>query len=116
MRRWMRRGGAAQVVLAIGVLGLLFGARTPKLSPGQQINVLRMQIVRTTRNLDAARDVGLVQEEEYQEARAKLLRAVKRYNILVRNFKRYKQVARTDQQEVVALLLAVGRAVKEESP
>lgn len=114
-RRGFRRGEAVTILVGATLIGLLGFAfrKKPKLSAGQQINVLRMRIVATARNIKEAHELKILDDAAYKGAREKVVNASKRFNTLVRRYKQYGTFARSEKQQVVALLIAALKTTRE---
>lgn len=114
-RRGGRWGEAAAILIGVSLLGLLaFGLKKkPRLSAGQQINVLRMRIAQTARNIKEAHDLKILDDVGYTRAQEKVVSAAKRFNTLVRGYKTYGRIDRATQQQVVAILAAAIQITKE---
>lgn len=112
--RWGCRGDAVAVIIGVSLLGLLLtGAKTPRLSPAQHLNVLSMKIVMTARNIEDARRLEIIDEVAYTRAKKQVAEAVSTYNTLVGKYQAYGTVARSERLQVVAMLVAAAQTVKE---
>jgi hypothetical protein len=115
MRRWARRGDVAAVLIGVTLItGLIFAKKRKRLPPAKQITVLRMDIARTAKNIEMAFSKGLIDQAVYTGARTRVLKAKSVYNELLANFKRYGSIARSERQQVVALLASAARTVRDE--
>jgi hypothetical protein len=113
-RRKMRLGEATAYIIGVAIIGLIgLASRKPKLSPGQQLNVLRMKIVRVARDVREAHELKILDDAGYTRAKEKIAKASRGFNTLVRKYNRYGKIARSEKQQVVALLVAAVQATRE---
>lgn len=90
------------------VMALIPGfGRRPRLTPDQQLSVLRMQIVKTAQDVEAAHDIGLTSKTQYTGSKKIVLKAVRSYNSILKRFKRYGHVARSEKQQLLILLASI---------
>ncbi|KPK66745.1 MAG: hypothetical protein AMS21_00905 [Gemmatimonas sp. SG8_38_2] len=124
--RCNRRGGVEAVALGLSLLAsvLIFG-KARKASPSRQLSVLRMRIVQTAKDVEAI-NVALLMDKDrtveqrkkdqtlYIESKNRVLKATRIYNKMRGDYAKLKKFARSDREQVVALLVATARAFTSE--
>jgi hypothetical protein len=113
-------------MIGVSLIGTLFLMRKARrLSPGKQISVLRSQIVRTAKDVEAYHQLCLTDtkrtveqksrdEALYTRMKNRVMGAVRVYNGIVKRYERYGKFARSERQQVVAALAATARTAAVE--
>jgi len=85
-----------------------------KLTAEDYVKLLRLEIVRAAKFVEAAHEDGLISDSRYESSKIAVLKATRYYNAVHTKWSKYRVFSMSERDEILALVIGIINGIRAE--